>query len=206
MLRKLIVTAALVLSIGAANAAENVKGIVSPAASSATQSATSTNSAVVNQGLTTATVTVPPSAVATTYEIPTKQFIDAVMPYIVSAVGGIITVLGLLITTWLKQRWNIDIDQAHRDAWQQSAQNAAGALLAQGAVKIEDSGKITVQNAAMAGVINAVMARVPDAIAHFGFTPQDIQNLIIAKIPQVISGSVPPTIAPAPDAAVKAVV
>ncbi len=204
MFRRLAIIAALAFSIVPAIGEENVKGVTAPAAAPAAQSATANNAAVVNHGLTTATVTVPPSTEAQTYEIPTKQFIDALMPYIVSAVGGLITVLGTLLTVWLKQKWNIDVDQAHRDAWQQSAQNAAGALLARGAVKIEDSGKITVQSEAMANAVNTVMARVPGAIAHFGFTPNDIQNLIVAKIPQVVTGSVPAAIAPAPDAAAAA--
>ena len=201
MFRKLLVIAALTLSVSAASAGvDNVKGVTAPAAAPAAQSATETDAAVVSHGLTTATVTVPPSTEAKTYEIPTKAFIDAIMPYIVSAVGGIISVIGVLLATWLKQKWNIDIDQNHRDAWQQSAQNAAGSLLARGAVKIEDSGAITVKSEAMANAVNTVMQRVPQAIAHFGFTPNDIQNLIVAKIPQVISGAVPPTVAPAPDA------
>lgn len=197
-IRVSLAAAILAFSVAPGFALDQVKGQAAPAASPAAQSATASGSAVVDHGLTTATVTVPPSAEAQTYEIPTKQIIDALLPYIVSAVGGIIAVLGSIVTVWLKQRWNIDVDQSNRNAWQQAAQNAAGALLAKGAVQIEESGKVTVRNAEMANVINMVVARVPGAIKHFGFTPEDIQSLIMAKIPQVMAGSVPAAVAPAP--------
>lgn len=181
-------------------AAETVKGTTAPPAAADTQTSAATNSAVVNKSIsgTTATVTVPASSEPQQYQIDLKPFIDGLLPYIVSAVGSIIVILGGLITTWLKQKWNIDIDQAHRDAWQQAAQNAAGALIAKGAVQIGDDGKVAVKSADMAQVINTMATRVPAAIAHFGFTTDEIQHLIIAKIPQVMSGSVPPTVAPSP--------
>lgn len=201
MFRTFAIAAALALSVGASYAQERVKGVVAPAEAPATQAAQSTNSAVVSKGLTTATVTVPASSEPQTFEIPTKEIIDALLPYIIAAIGGIITVMGGVVTAWLKRKWNIDIDQKHRDAWQQAAQNAAGALLARGAVSIQQGGRVTVDNAEMAKVINTVIGRVPDAIKHFGFEPDDVQNLIVAKIPQVMTGSVPAAVAPAPDAA-----
>lgn len=181
-------------------AAETVKGTTAPPAAADTQTSAATNSAVVNKSIsgTTATVTVPASSEPQQYQIDIKPLIDGLLPYIVSALGGIIVLIGGLITTWLKRKWNIDIDQAHRNAWQQAAQNAAGALIAKGAVKIEGNGTVSVKSAEMAQVINTVAQRVPEAIAHFGFTPDDIQHLIVAKIPQVISGSVPAAVAPAP--------
>lgn len=185
----------LILALNAAPsiAAEQVKPQASPPAAAAT--AQSSNSAVVSKGLTTATVTVPASDKPQTFEIPVKELIDALLPYIVALIGTIITGLGGLITWWFKKKFNIDIDQSHRNAWQQSAQNAAGALLAKGAVAIAPDGKVTVKSEEMAKVVNIVIARVPDAIKHFGFTPEDVQHLIEAKIPQVITGSVPPTVA-----------
>lgn len=203
MFRRFAIAAVLALSIGPALAAEQVQGNSVPTASPQGQAATASNKAVVEKNIagTTATITVPASSEPQEFHIDIKPLIDGLLPYIVSTIGGIIVLIGGLLTVWLKQKFNIDIDQKHRDAWQQSAQNAAGALLARGAVKIEESGKISVQSEAMASVVNTVMERVPDAIKHFGFTPNDIQNLIVAKIPQVVTGSVPATVAPAPDMA-----
>lgn len=200
---KRLMIAAVVFAVACAPAisAEQVKGQVAPAEAPATQAAQSSNNAVVNKSLTTATVTVPASSEPQTFEIPTREIMDALLPYITAAVGGVITVLGGLIAAWLKQRWNIDIDQKHRDAWQQAAQNAAGALLARGAVSVEQSGKVSVNSEAMANVVNTVLSRVPGAIKHFGFEPDDVRNLIVAKIPQVMTGSVPAAVAPAPDVA-----
>jgi len=90
-----------------------------------------------------------PTAAATGTVAATGPLIDGLLPYIIAAVGGLISVVGTVVAVWLKQKFNIEIEAKDREAWQQSATNAAGALIARGAVKIEEgTGKIGAVNLA----------------------------------------------------------
>lgn len=191
-MKLLIAVLALVLALAPCAAQEQVRGRAVPESAPAAQQATATNSAVVEKGVSTATITVPASTEPQEFKIDLKPLIDGLVPYIVAAVGGVITVLGGLLTLWLKQKFNIDVDAKYREAWQQSATNAAGDLIARGAVKIEQAtGRLVIENKDMATVINTVIARVPDAVKHFGLTPDDIRTTVIAKVPQVLTGATP---------------
>lgn len=180
------------LAISPALSAEQVKGAKAPE-SAATRQATTNNAAVVEKGVTGTTITVPPSSEPQEFHIDVKPLIDGLMPYIVSTVGGIIVILGGLLTAWLKQKFNIEIEAKQREAWQQTATNAAGDLIARGAVSIEQmTGRVTIHNQAMAEVINRAAERVPDAIKALGLTPEQMAQTITAKVPQVLTGATPP--------------
>ncbi len=174
--------------------AEQVRGNAISHDAPAAQQAQRNNAAVIDKGLTSTTITVPASATPQEFHVDIKPLIDGLLPYIISTMGGIIVILGGLATAWLKQHFNIEIQSKDRDAFQSAATNAAGALIARGAVSMEQAaGKISINSAAMAQVIDTVSQRVPDAINRLGVTPDQIQSLIIAKVPQVLgAGSASP--------------
>jgi hypothetical protein len=183
-----VVSLALILS--PAFGAEQVTG--TPASTPNAQRAQQTNSAVVEKNISSTTITVPASTEPQEFHIDVKPLIDGLLPYIISALGGVIVILGGLLTAWLKQKFNIDIEAKQREAWQQTATNAAGALIAKGAVSIEQqTGKITIHSEAMADVINTASERVPEAIRALGITPEQMAQTITAKVPQVLTGSTP---------------
>lgn len=193
---KRIMVAALVSALACAPAlsAEQVQGNAVSQSSPQGQAATATNKAVVEKNIsgTTATITVPPSTEAQEFHVDIKPLIDGLLPYIIAAVGGLISVIGTVVAVWLKQKFNIEIEAKDREAWQQSATNAAGALIARGAVKVEEgTGKIVITNADLAHVASIVAERVPDAIRRLGVTPEQVQSMIIAKVPQVLTGATP---------------
>ena len=140
------------------------------------------------------------------------QAFGTLAPDINSAVGGVI--MGGL--SWLfyllQKRFNVNIDESHRDAIQTALLNAAASLIADGAVHLQGK-TVTVPNADMANAANEVIAAAPAAFARFGLTPEVIKRKIIDKIPQVPAGAAmlavannnrPPPAAPSPVAQVTA--
>jgi hypothetical protein len=51
---------------------------------------------------------------------------------------------------------------------------------------------IEVGNPAVASAVNLVLKSAPDALAHFGITPESVAQKIVAKLPQVANTVTPP--------------
>lgn len=179
---KAAICAIAILAMSATAMAQTaiVKGTAAPPTAAATQ-ATQTNAAVVSKGLTSTTVTVPPSSEPQEYQIDLKPLIDALLPYIAAGLGLLITTICAALAAFMRNRWNVQTDKDTYDKIQTAAFNAAGALLAKGVVKIEASGKVTVKSQALADVANTVLDRVPKA----NYSEEQVQNLVVAKISQL---------------------
>ena len=102
-------------------------------------------------------------------------------PYVNTAVSIGVTVLVGFLLFILKSKFNIEIDAGHRDTLMTFAQNQAAALVAKGAVKVKGA-KIEVDNETLANVANAALSKAPDALAHFGLTPEKMQERIVAEL------------------------
>jgi hypothetical protein len=132
-----------------------------------------------------------------------QAFGTAVQPYIDAAVNAIILAFVGWLGVILKNKFNISIDQGHRDALVTALQNQAGSLIADGVVKMEGA-KITVPDKALAQSANEIMSVIPDAAKRLGFTPDYLQKRILDTIPQTAAGAamvaaaVPAPAAPAP--------
>ncbi len=122
-----------------------------------------------------------------------QAFSDAAAPYIDAVVNALIASLIGWVCLKIKQRTGVEIDAGHRDAIVKSLQNQAGSLIADAKVKIDDNGKIQVDNVALAHAVNDVIASVPDALAHFGATPDKaaayVEKRIVDTIPQIAAGA-----------------
>jgi hypothetical protein len=120
-------------------------------------------------------------------------------PQIDQAAQDLVNGLILAAMSWLfwllKNKFNIDVDQGHRDAYTAAAQRQASSLVADGMVSL--SGKtINVNDKAMYQAVHALQMAVPGALKNFGITdPEKIADRIKDMIPQV------PAIAPAVAAA-----
>ena len=119
-----------------------------------------------------------------------QAFNAAIAPYIDAVVQAVIAAFVLWVAAKIKQKTGIDIDAGHRDALTRALQNQASSLIADGATYIDAHGKIAVNNLAMAKAVNDLMTVIPDAVKHFGLTPEFVARRIVDMIPQ-ISGSVP---------------
>ena len=133
------------------------------------------------------TVIVPQNSHAELIDLG-QIFSQAVAPYVDEAVNALILALVGALAAWLKQRWNITIDQGHRDALVRALQNQAGSLFADGEVKFID-GRFAVQPTALNQATADLIKSLPDAAKHFGLTPDYVAKRIVDTIPQTAAGA-----------------
>lgn len=117
-----------------------------------------------------------------------QAFSDAVAPYINALVqAGIAALIGW-VALKVKQRTGVEIDEGHRDALTRALQSEASSLIAKGEVKM-DGVKVNVGSEALASAVQNLSKRVPDALNHFGLTPDVLAKRIVAAIPQTQAGA-----------------
>lgn len=110
-------------------------------------------------------------------------------PYVNAVVGSLLTALVSWVLLILKNKFNVQIDESNRNALVTALKNQAGSLIADGFVKVEANGKVTVPNQALAEAANEVMGVIPDAAARLGFTPDYVAKRIVDTIPQTAAGA-----------------
>lgn len=109
---------------------------------------------------------------------------NGIAPYLVAAIGALISAaLGWLIAL-INRKLGISIDDSMRASLQTAATNAAGLVLNQLGNSLQGK-KIDVGNQFVADAVNYVLKAAPDAVAHFGLTPEAIAEKILALLPQV---------------------
>ena len=102
-------------------------------------------------------------------------------PYLVMIVGFVVTTALGWIGMILKARFGIDLDAAMSARIQDAATNAAGAVLARmegpiGTMAIDLRSPLVKQG------VDLLMSKVPDAIAHFGLTPDEVARIVQGKL------------------------
>jgi hypothetical protein len=117
-----------------------------------------------------------------------QAFGEVAEPYINAAVNALILAGVSWLGLYLKKRFNVTIDQGHRDALVTALQNQAGSLIADGLVTIE-GGKVTVPATAVTAAAAEVLQVIPDAAAHLGLTPDYVARRIVDTIPQTAAGA-----------------
>ena len=122
-------------------------------------------------------LTLAGAAVAQDTTISAQPFVELLMP-ILQAV--LVAAVPILVGAFL-QRTKIQVDAAHRDAFQVSLANAAGLLL-QKVGSTASTATIDVRSPAMAEAIRYVQTSAPDAIKKWGITPEAIAEKVVAKI------------------------
>jgi hypothetical protein len=128
----------------------------------------------------------------TTTSVDIGGFWTALLPYIASAVGGLITFLVGWVLVLVKSKLGLSIDDSMRASLQTAATNATGLVLNKLGNTL--NGKtVDVGNVLVADAVNYVMKAAPDAIAHFGLTPDAIAQKILALLPQVANTTITAT-------------
>lgn len=105
-------------------------------------------------------------------------------------VSGVIAVFLPILLTKLATKFNLQIEQAKRDALQVTLTNAAGGLLQQLGERAKTV-KIDVRDPAMKAAIDRVLAGAPDAVKWAGLTEAEIAKRILEKLPQIEASSGP---------------
>ena len=119
-------------------------------------------------------------ALAQTTVVDGTSIFGAWRPYLVEIVSiGVAALAGWLFNL-ARVRLGLDIDARHRDTLETALNNAVGLVINQldshaGALKLD------VKNAVLAEAVTYVMKGAPDALKHFGLTPDRIREKVLAK-------------------------
>jgi hypothetical protein len=121
-------------------------------------------------------------------QVPVESIYGVLQPYLLAVVSVIATAIVGWLAELLRRKFNLDIDAAHRDALQTALVNGAGLLIGKAGSAIADR-KIDLKSAVLAEAVNYVLQAVPDAIRHFGITPEAVAEKLQAKLPQVAASN-----------------
>lgn len=127
------------------------------------------------------TITAVAQTVAPVTTISLNELIAPWLQYLVGLVAVLIGALVTWITTMIKQRTGLDIEAHHREAFQTALTNGAGLVIQRGG-ELAAGVNIDVKNPAIRDAILYVNQAAPDAIAHFGITPNMIAEKLNAKL------------------------
>ncbi len=107
-------------------------------------------------------------------------------------VKGVIGIIAAFAIYVLKTKWDLQIEASHRQAFQTALTNAASLGLNKLGNALEGK-TINLGNPALNGLAQYVVDSVPDAIKFFGLENKlrDIEEKIIAKMPQVATTTTP---------------
>lgn len=119
-------------------------------------------------------------------EVAVEGIYSVLQPYLLAVVSVVATAIVGWLAELLRRKFNLDIDASHRDALQTALTNGAGLLL--GKIGGAASGrKLDLKSVVLAEAVNYVLQAVPDAIRHFGITPESLAEKILAKLSQLQS-------------------
>lgn len=102
-------------------------------------------------------------------------------PYLVTLVSVVASALVGWVAIVIKNKFGLDIDAHMRETIQTAATNAAGSLIAKMEGPIGNV-SIDVKSQIVKDGVDMVIAKVPDAIAYFKLTPEELAAIVQAKI------------------------
>lgn len=124
------------------------------------------------------------AALAQDTTVGISPLVDFVLPILLTVISGIISIGLPIILTKLAARYNLQIEQARRDALQVTLTNAAGGLLQ----KLGDRARtlqLDVRNPDVAEAVQRVVQGAPDALKWAGLTQDEIARRVLEKLPQI---------------------
>lgn len=117
-------------------------------------------------------------------EVAAEGIYNVLQPYLLAVVSVLATAIVGWLAELLRRKFNLDIEAAHREALQTALMNGAGLLIGKAGDAFAGR-KLDLKSALLAEGVNYVLQAVPDAIRHFGITPEAIAEKLQAKLPQV---------------------
>lgn len=117
-----------------------------------------------------------------------------IVPLAVTVLSGVASAVLALGYSWLKVKWGVDIEAHHRAALHSAIVSGINLAVS----KVGSLGRvpeIPVSNPFKRMALDYVLKSVPDAIKKFNLTEEKIEQMILAKIPQVI-GETAPVVSP----------
>jgi uncharacterized membrane protein len=121
-------------------------------------------------------------------EIAAEGIYSIVQPYLIAIVSVVATTIAGWLAELLRRKFHLDIEASHREALQTALTNGAGLLIAKlgGALA---GRKLDLKSVVLAEAVNYVLQSVPDAVRHFGVTPEAIAEKVLAKLSQMNAGN-----------------
>lgn len=118
-------------------------------------------------------------------------------PYVRELVGVIVAALLGWVAMTVKAKFGIDIEARHREAIETFLVNQAGALIAKAGDPLKAL-TFDARSQTIAALANEALARIPDAVAYFGLSPDNLAERIKAKVGLIAGAqaSVPVTAPP----------
>lgn len=116
--------------------------------------------------------------------VAVSPFFDVLQPYLTALVSGLASFALAYALAFLRSKWNITVDAESRDALQVALTNGAGALVHMVGSKVS-AAKLNVHSPEVAVAVTDLIAAVPDAVNHFGITPELVAQKMLAKLPQL---------------------
>jgi hypothetical protein len=124
-------------------------------------------------------------------------FWSSLLEYLVPVIGVLITALVAWAATLFQRLTGVNIDAKHRAALQSALETGVNYGLAKAGDKAKNL-TVDVRSAIVADAITWVEKSVPDAVKHFGITPETVAEMAAAKL-QVADPNAPSIpAAPAP--------
>lgn len=108
---------------------------------------------------------------------------DSVTQIITATVTLLISVIVGWVAIVIKNKFNIDIEAAQRDALTTFLQRQASSLIADGAVKLNGI-KVEVKSEALAAASNAAIQAIPGVLKFFDLTPDRVSHMIVDMLPK----------------------
>lgn len=106
---------------------------------------------------------------------------EIVRPYLVEVAGLVIAgVVGWLATA-VRAKLGIDIEARHREALQAALTNAAGLVINRAGGSI-GALHLPTSNTMIAEGVDYVVKAAPDALKHFGITPEAARSILAEKL------------------------
>lgn len=110
------------------------------------------------------------------------------VPYLAAAIGSLISAAVGWLVYLVNMKLGLSIDDSLRDSLQTAAANAAGLVLAGLGNRLSGM-TLDVRSELVADAVNYVLKAAPDAVAHFGLTPEAVAQKILALLPRVAGGA-----------------
>lgn len=120
----------------------------------------------------------------TSSEVGVWQLLDPLRPLLTELVSVLVAALVGFLTVKLNKWLGLNIEARHREALHSALKNGALAGLSKVQAMTADK-KIDVRSEIVAQALIYASQAAPDAIKHFGITPQRLREMIEAKLPEV---------------------
>ena len=122
-------------------------------------------------------------------------------PYLVAAIGGIITVVGAWLCLQIKTYMNITVDASLSAQLNQAAMNAATRVIAGMEGPIANL-PIDIDSPMVTEGAQYVLSHIPSVLEQLNYTPQQLRELVLAKLgaAQIVASSTSSMATPCPTA------